>query len=379
MRGKLYSMHKRKTQKRQIWYVQFKQPDGTYGTAKSTGCTNKPDSEAWVQNYLSCGQIIQKEHVRFSSFAADFFDHDGEYAKIKRIKKHQGKVPGLRQLDNQNGYLNKHLLPYFNNYLFTYIDDRAIEIFQLYLYDEKKLSASTINHICTALKIILTEAYRNRIIQVVPSINQVRGNPEIRGILTVEEVQNLFNLVWADQIAYTACLVAAVTGLRMGEIQALQRQDIPETGDFPVLLIKHSWDTAYLQIKETKTGHNRTVPIHPFALKSIYNLLNLSPYKDPSSFVFYGDREDRPILPKDISSGFYAALTKIGIPDNIRRDRRIVFHSWRHWANSYTLNKGIPVHKVMSITGHRSERMVENYYHGDDYRDVIQAYDAVFG
>jgi len=92
MRGKLYSMHKRRTQKKQIWYVQFKQVDGTYGTAKSTGCTNKPNAESWVQNYLSRGQIVQKEHVRFSLFVVDFFEHDGEYAKIKRIKKQQRKV-----------------------------------------------------------------------------------------------------------------------------------------------------------------------------------------------------------------------------------------------------------------------------------------------
>ena len=43
--------------------------------------------------------------------------------------------------------------------------------------------------------------------------------------------------------------------------------------------------------------------------------------------------------------------------------RRVSFHSWRHFANTYFRSQGIHDSKVQAVTGHKTQEMTELYTH----------------
>ena len=85
------------------------------------------------------------------------------------------------------------------------------------------------------------------------NIKLLQKNCRVKSILTYEEVKMIFNpdkisQIWKNDIIFTANLLAASTGLRMGEIQALQ----PENIFIDYIHVCHSYDRKY-GLKETKT------------------------------------------------------------------------------------------------------------------------------
>ena len=64
----------------------------------------------------------------------------------------------------------------------------------------------------------------------------------------------------------------------------------------------------------------------------------------------------------------------IGIGDEERKHRNLVFHSWRRFANTYLRSRGLPDAKVRQLTRHGSESMTEHYttWDADDFSDVAR-------
>jgi integrase len=406
MSGKLFSLYKRPTKAGHVWYVQFKLPDGAYGTAKSTGITTKGrgPAETWAIEYLRSGQVVTRENVTLERFAKDFFAHDGDYAKAKRMR---GLQLSDRQLDNQAGYLKNYLFPRLKNVKLSALDYHAIASFQRKLLEDG-LAGGTVNHITTALKIVLEEAYKRHMVQQIPIIEPVAAQSEERGILTPEEVRALFALAWPDARAYAGNLLAAATGLRAGEIVALQRKAYRKE----YLDVLYSWDDTYYRLKAPKTGRSRVVPVPARVRAVLDDLLASSLFQGPESFIFYSDRVDRPMNDKVLLAGLRAALVRlsIGDPPNLDNlcevaevagnaasatstadyeraadaaakawaERGIVFHSWRHFFNSLLINRRIPIQKVQALTGHSTDSMTEHYYHADDFEDVAKIQEDVF-
>jgi site-specific recombinase XerC len=47
------------------------------------------------------------------------------------------------------------------------------------------------------------------------------------------------------------------------------------------------------------------------------------------------------------------------------KKRGINVHAWRHFCNTELLKGGLTVKKVQAVTGHKSEKMTDNYTHFD--------------
>lgn len=370
MQGKSFSLQKRKRKNGGIvYYVQFKNDDGTYTTAKSTGQNTKGKATEWAVNYLQSGQIITKQNIRFKHFAKDFFSKDGEHAKNMRLR---GKRISDRQLDDQTRQVELHLIPFFGEMKLSKIDYEDIVDFQRKKIDEGK-SGSTVNHLTSSLKIILTAAYKKKLIRNLPLIERVVDKPEHRGILTPEEVKKLFAVHWPDKRCYVANMLAACTGLRKGEILALKRNSVQEN----YIAVEHSYDAQYGLKETTKTGRSRYVPI-PKNLKHLLSqLLKESPWKDENAYIFFSHKPDEPIDGEDVKDALYAAMAKIGIKQEERVSRFVDFHSWRHFFNSILINKRIPLQKVQAMTGHSTAAMTQNYYHADEFKDVLKIQETI--
>jgi integrase len=84
-------------------------------------------------------------------------------------------------------------------------------------------SSSTINRALDCIRAVLEAAEDEERVPAVPRIERASGKIAERGILSGDEFSRIFRVRWIDPRAYFASALAAVAGLRMGEVLALRR------------------------------------------------------------------------------------------------------------------------------------------------------------
>ena len=373
--GKPYSLYKRN----RIYYVQFKLPDGRYCTARSTGETSKSKAERVAFDYLSAGQVVVKQNLTLAEFSKDFFSWDSPWAAEKRIR---GLRIGKRQCHNLNYLLRAHIVPKMGSVKLVNIDRMMIRELRNDLF-VKKYSGNTINKVLSALKAILEAAEEQSLIQFIPRIDRAAANPKKKDILTIEETRRLFSIPWISDpghchppkeqlMGYIGNMLAASTGMRMGEIQGLVLSDLCLNEGY--IRVRRSWDRLYGLNDTTKSGRSRRVYIPGAVAEKLHTLMELNPNtSNPESFLFFSERTvGKPVEPKVFIRSLYTAMRNIGISEPERKERNITFHSWRHLFNSVLANGNVPLLKIQSLTGHVTDEMSKHYYHTDDMRDVLE-------
>jgi integrase len=148
--------------------------------------------------------------------------------------------------------------------------------------------------------------------------------------------------------------VAATTGLRLGEILALQPENLSET----TINIIHSWNRLE-GLKGTKTGKTRTVPLTPQLRLALTNYIQKH---NTDGFIFSSNGGKSPIDHKAVYKHFWQALSNIGITKELRKERNLSFHSYRHTFNTMLLEAGVHPETIRLITGH-SANMTARYSH----------------
>jgi len=131
---------------------------------------------------------------------------------------------------------------YWKNYFgpdhkLAQVSKSEISAFSLWLKETKGLRAITVNNILSAGTVALRWATRNDILAKNPSEGLMTFSWKVakRGVLSDAEVKALFALDWQDGHSRLANMLAMTTGLRAGEILALQVRDI----DKDRLFVRH--------------------------------------------------------------------------------------------------------------------------------------------
>jgi integrase len=174
---------------------------------------------------------------------------------------------------------------------------------------QKGLAPASINKIITAGAVALRWAFENEMIPTNPAagLKTFSGFAHKRGILEPEEVRALFATEWEDERAKVACLTAATTGLRMGEILALRPSDV----GVDRLYVRHSWGITE-GLKCPKNGEEREVPLLPGMRESLLSLASRNPHKvGDAGFIFFGRYPDRPLDANRILFGMRKALVSM--------------------------------------------------------------------
>ncbi|KPJ86758.1 MAG: hypothetical protein AMS17_11040 [Spirochaetes bacterium DG_61] len=355
-------------------------------TARSTGQTSKAAAETWAHEQLKKGIIPTEKNITFSKFSENFWIWDTcTYVKNRRRR---GANISQTYTERMRGLLIHHILPHFKDKKLQKIKSRTIENWLDELSMKKKgtgelISPTTVNRCLTCLKIMLKEAVRLDYLLKSPAdgIKQFRESPKKKSILTMVEVRALFQYdrikeVWGGDLKhYTANLLAATSGMRLGEVQALQIQNVhPE-----YVSVNYNWDYKY-GLKEPKWRSYRNIPIPTKTRKYLYDLIITSPFQEPDDFIFYGVDRKIPIWGKHVLTILYNALEIIGVSPDQRKERNITFHSWRHFYNTMLRASGIHDAKLRLLTGHRSEQMTDRYttFNLEDFRDVLQIQENMF-
>ena len=237
---------------------------------------------------------------------------------------------------------------------------------------EKQLKANTINLAYKTLRAMLDEAVRLKIISKNPcsQVKKLKEAETERTILTVEEARKLFAnnwaSVWESSVIYKAHKLAACTGLRVGELRGLKGEFVFD--DYIFITGQYS---RYGYKANTKTKHNRNIPITPIMRQELNELIKAN----GKGYVFSEDGGKTPVTVERINRQFDRALERIGISHEEKLKRNLSFHAWRHFLNTLLRMSNVADSKVQSVTGHRSMKMTEHYTHFDtrqftEIRDV---------
>ena len=370
-----YTPYKRysKKLKKDVYYARFRDPDtGDRMSGISSGKTTWNEFRLWCDEYLKQGRFSEKSKQKFRDFAEGWFVWDS-CPYITRILDTGGHyTPQVAETHRAN--LKNYILKYFPNIPLCNIRTHHVTDFRNHLKTVKGargsyLSHKSINNIVSTLSVMLGEAARRRYIPFDPSrgIGKLKGESRKRGILTQEEFQRLFdpkmksfiweNSYWDADKAYAINLLAALTGLRLGECQALTVGRVRDMS----LKIDSAWKRKY-KMGETKT----LVTVDAFINEKLGTLLRQtideSPYKDDENSLVFWRKE--PYTPIDHYTNLKIlknALKKIGIMPEERAERNIVFHSWRHFYVTTRRLANVPEVLIRASIGQKTIAMTENY------------------
>lgn len=107
--------------------------------------------------------------------------------------------------------------------------------------------------------------------------------------------------------------------------------------------------------EETKSGHERELPIAPDAVAVLERLDGER--EDRLDGPVFTDRRGLPIRLNRISSRFKDMIRVAKLDD------RLHFHSLRHTCGSWLAMKGVPMRVTQAILGHSSVSVTERYSH----------------
>jgi integrase len=173
-----------------------------------------------------------------------------------------------------------------------------------------------------------------------------------------------------DERAYLGDALSMSTGLRMGEVLAIQVRDIEDTR----LRVRHSWLNID-GLKSTKTGEERTVPLLAGLGSRLLELARRNPLGvGPTSFVFWSTvKADRPMDAHGLADSLHEALLGLTLtaqdrknPEKVKhatalwKARRVGFHSWRHYYAARMADR-LEARKAMSATRHKNAAVFEVY------------------
>jgi integrase len=207
----------------------------------------------------------------------------------------------------------------------------------------KNVSANTVNHDLRSLKAFFNRLVIWKMIESNPcnGIKTIRVVDTIRPYLSKEDLTKLLAHTKGTQL-HDIILLAAMTGLRRGELLALTWEDVD---------LKQGTLLVHSTIgHQTKGGKIRLIPMNT----AVRDLLEKMPKTE--GVIFTGERGGWK------KGDFVAKCFKKACKD-CGLDSRLHFHSLRHTFASLLVKEGVSLYHVQRLLGHSSSRVTEIYAH----------------
>jgi integrase len=362
-----YTLFKRfkdaKNKKGIVWYFYY-YDDNEKRIAKSTGLSTKYKAIEYAEIFLS---TKNSKITTLFDFTTNFFVW-GNCDWIRR-QHFRGKTFGKDFASSRRSHLVNYILPKFGNRKIDSLNRVELENFIMNLLNkdnDNPLAAQTKNHILYTFRIVLREAEREGLVPHnclvnVESFASVKTN---RDVFTKDELNLLFPndidkliSIWGRREYAYLFYILATTGLRSGEVRALQWKHViwDDCGGLKIVQGTKSDGS----IGTTKTGNERVVIFFDNAKLYIEDWLKETPFNQMNDLIFFGSDRFRPITGKTLQRHFDSALKLTMIN---RTNRNIVIHSFRHTYN--TLLRPLLTKDVLqAMTGHKTDSMTDRYDH----------------
>ena len=286
-------------------------------------------------------------------------------------------------LRTYTGHVHRHIIPTIGDRQLSKLNFQDVQELQRKLA-AKGLQPATVVYCRKVLRKALQQAVRGGLLvrNPVDLVDAPRIPREEIHPFTAEQAQSFIKAVKDTRLGalYT---IAAILGLRKGEILALRWTDI-------------DLDSATLQVRATLTvlqgSFQLTTPKTPKSIRRIH-----LPAVVVSALQAHREEQERerqlrelrwqdtnlvfttsvgtPISPRNLSRSFDALLPRLGLPS-------IRFHDLRHTAASVMIANGVPIKLVSEILGHSSIAITLQVYghiYDEQRRDAANKLDELYG
>jgi len=269
-----------------------------------------------------------------------------------------------------------HLLPAFGHKRLDQIGSRDVDRFMGQKL-KTGLSPKTVNNMVSVLRKTLTVAVDWGLIEHVPRIRWLKAPDVEVEFLDFDEAERLLESAKAHHSDYYAMIFVALrTGLRQGELLALQWGDVDL--DAGRLVVRSSRWRGHEGTP--KNGRTRKLPLSPETVAVLKAHRHLR-----GDYVFCAD-DGAPLDENKCRRPLYASVHRAGIARRAPRSPNknlgdcapgIGWHTLRHTFASHLVMRNVPLKAVQELLGHSTIEMTMRYAHlsPDVRRDAVTRLD----
>jgi len=216
------------------------------------------------------------------------------------------------------------------------LDIEAVRQYQLYLLNERQLSAEAVNQYISSVKFLyLTTLEAPWTTEYFPRVKRPSKLPVV---LSQEEIMQFFDNI--PSLKYRAALMTCYgAGLRVSEAVALKVSDI----DSQRMLIR---------VEQGKGAKDRYVMLSAQLLSILRSYWRLA---RPGHWLFPGRDGEHPINPTVLHAACRSACAAAGL------NKRVTVHTLRHSFATHLLEGGTDIRIIQALLGHRNVNTTARY------------------
>jgi len=369
------SMKEKATGKTVVKYcARFFDDDGNIVATKTLAAVTPSKAAIEAKAMLDAGKGTGQANPLVLDFLREFWQQDSDYVKMKALR---GRKISAQYIDICAAVVKKHLSTPLKGVRLHALTVNRMERIVLD-FAAAGMNPRSINYVIGAVKVPISHyAKRSRTPDPLQYLQLVAYTPKQRGVLSIDEIKKIIELEGESPRVIAAMLLGSLGGLRLGEVRGLQWADIDEKQG--LIHIVGNYVDAREGRKSPKCGSTRDVPLVAPVLAAVKLCAGVAP--KGSAYVLYHDTDTkRPSDRQLVERGFRDILGKIGIDDDARKARNLVFHGLRHTFVSLSRSQGLPDFVTMRLAGHKSAAMMERYSHANEQTvDFKAARDAFNG
>lgn len=354
------------------------------GSTDRTPIRTRDEAVLIVSKAIELGVVGNNIDPCFIQYAMDFWSMDGQ--RVKDILLEDENALSANYVRNMGQLIENHISDIIGKTrkISTIRRTDIDKIKRVML--QKGLSAETVRKAVKSVSQPLAHAVREGIIPSNPAEGiTVRDNGKsqsTRGCYSFSQVQKLLSYLrdhkedsLVSEELYLACELAARTGLRLGELQALKKDcivfSVSEVGARPALVeIRESW-AARTGTKTTKSKKARKVPCPEWLAKQLLTFAAKCPFKG-NDLIFWGQVQGKPVSEHTIRDNLHDVLKDIG-EERDEQGMVLGFHSFRHFFNTTVRQSGVLNDvRLRAIVGHENATMSDHYTHSNN-EDLISS------
>jgi integrase len=295
--------------------------------------------EAHLRQKLARGALIDK--------STQISQQEQHFAPFARQWYEQYVVPNNKYLEQRmkKYILGSSLVPFFGKMLIGQITTRHIEQYKAQTLREG-VGRKTVNNRLAVLSKCIKTAYEwLGLSGTPPKIELLKCPPPPTNYLSADECSLLLSN--ADGVVREMILTALRTGMRQGELRALQWPSI--NWQNRTIAVRHSLCDRTKKLESPKSNRERHIPMDIDLYAALFRR------KEETGYVFL-DTDKQPFDSQRLIRRLEDVRARAGL-------RKFTWHTLRHTFASHLAMKGAPLHVVQALLGHSTITTTMRYAH----------------